>query len=101
MKKDTLNGWLAQALSEQWALPHFNISNFVQLKGVLAACREARSPVMIGTSEGEADFIGFRTARKMIDAAREETGLPIFLNADHFHSFEKCREAMEAGYDSV
>ena len=58
MKTGTLKEWLARAGREKWALPHFNISNFVQLKGILAACAEARSPAMIGTSEGEAEFIG-------------------------------------------
>lgn len=97
----TLHEWLARAGREKWALPHFNISNDVQLKGIMRACMEARTPVMIGTSEGEADFIGFRTARHVIDAAEEETGLPIFLNADHFHSFEKAAAALDAGYDSA
>ncbi|MBI2039052.1 MAG: ketose-bisphosphate aldolase [Candidatus Niyogibacteria bacterium] len=98
---ETLNDWLRQAAEERWAVPHFNISNFVQLKGVLAACMEAHTPVMIGTSEGEADFIGFRMARHWIDAAEEETGLAVFLNADHFHSFEKVAAALDAGYDSA
>ena len=83
------------------AIGHFNISNLVQLKGILSAVKKTGVPVMIGTSEGEADFIGFKMARAMVDAVREETGLPIFLNADHFHSFEKVKEAIDAGYDSV
>lgn len=97
----TLKEYLADAAQEGWALPHFNISNLVQLRGIIKACAEKRSPVIIGTSEGEADFIGFKMARAMVNAAREETGLPIFLNADHFHSFEKAKEALDAGYDSV
>ena len=92
---------LAEAGGRGAAIGHFNVSNLVQLKGVLSAVKKAAVPVMIGTSEGEADFIGFKTARAMVDAAREETGLPIFLNADHFHSFEKAKEAIDAGYDSV
>lgn len=97
----TLKEYLQEAGENKWALPHFNISNFVQLKGIIKACAENKSPVIIGTSEGEADFIGFKTARALLDAAKEETGLPIFLNADHFHSFEKAKEAIDAGYDSV
>lgn len=96
-----LKEWLNQALEEGWALPHFNVSNLVMLKGVILACARFRSPVMIGTSEGEADFIGFRQARALIGAYKAETGLPIFLNADHFKSFEKVEEAIDAGYDSV
>ena len=97
----TLKEYLLEAGQKGVAVGHFNVSNLVQLKGVLSAVKKAAVPVMIGTSEGEADFIGFKTARAMVDAAREETGLPIFLNADHFHSFEKAKEAIDAGYDSV
>lgn len=96
-----LKEWLAKALEEGWALPHFNVSNLVQLKGVIAACEKLRSPVMIGTSEGETDFIGYRQARHLIDAYKEQTNLPIFLNADHFHSFERAKLAIDAGYDSA
>ncbi|MEK7567261.1 MAG: class II fructose-bisphosphate aldolase [Patescibacteria group bacterium] len=97
----TLKEYLAEAGQNGTALGHFNISNLVQLKGVISAVKKAGVPVMIGTSEGEVDFIGFKMARAMIDAAKEETGLAIFLNADHFHSFEKAKEAIDAGYDSV
>ncbi|MFY9457994.1 MAG: class II fructose-bisphosphate aldolase, partial [Candidatus Spechtbacterales bacterium] len=34
-------------------------------------------------------------------AWREETGLPIFLNADHHKTFESAKYAIDAGYDSV
>src|SRR3990167_3636068 len=96
-----LKEYLAEAWNDGLAIGHFNISNLVQLKGILSAVKKTGVPVMIGTSEGEADFIGFKMARAMVDAVREETGLPIFLNADHFHSFEKVKEAIDAGYDSV
>ena len=92
---------MKDAAENRVAIGHFNISNFVQLKGIVSACLKANSPVMIGTSEGEADFLGMQTARHLVDAMKEETGLPIFLNADHFHSFEKAKEAIDAGYDSV
>ena len=37
----------------------------------------------------------------MVRALREDLGYPVFLNADHFKSFEKCKEAVDAGYDSI
>ncbi|MEK7599009.1 MAG: class II fructose-bisphosphate aldolase [Patescibacteria group bacterium] len=97
----TLGEYLTTAADSGAAIGHFNISNLVQLKGILLAVKKAGVPVMIGTSEGEAEFIGLATARRLIDAAKEETGLPIFLNADHFRSFEKVKAAIDAGYDSV
>jgi fructose-bisphosphate aldolase class II len=36
-----------------------------------------------------------------VKSLREETGLPIFLNADHTHSLKKAMDAADAGFDSV
>lgn len=41
-------------------------------------------------------------AAALIKSLREENGdYPIFLNADHTYSFERVKEAIDAGYDSV
>lgn len=56
---------------------------------------------MAATSEGEAKFLGYAEARKLVDAWKGETNLAIFLNADHHKIFESCKEAVEHGYDSV
>jgi len=37
----------------------------------------------------------------LVKVMREEYNFPVFLNADHFKSFEKCKEAIDTGYDSV
>ena len=97
----TLNEYLNKALKEGWALPHFNVSDAVTLEGICEAAKEFGSPLMIGTSEGEQKFIGAKQARAMINAYREEYGLPIFLNADHHKSVGAVQEAIDAGYDSV
>lgn len=57
--------------------------------------------LMVGTSEGEAKFLGYAEARKLADVWKSETNIPIFLNADHHKSFESCKEAIEQGYDTV
>lgn len=86
---------------EKWAVPHFNISNLEQLRAIVASCVKLKSPVMIGTSEGERRFLGARQAVALVRAFREETGIPIMLNADHHKSFEAVKEAIDAGYDSI
>ena len=97
----TLKEILNQAREGKWALPHFNISDAVTLVGILEAAKELKSPVMIGTSEGERRFIGAKQAVAMIREHREEYKLPIFLNADHHKSVGMAQEAVDAGYDSV
>lgn len=96
-----LNEILNQALREKWAVPHFNISDAPTLAGILEACKELKSPVMIGTSEGERRFIGSKQAVAMVREYQEEYKLPIFLNADHHKSVGMAQEAVDAGYDSI
>ena len=97
-----LNYYLQQARQNGYALGHFNFSTADVLKGIVEASKEAGAPaVMVGTSEGEADFVGLKEAVTLVKALREEFNFPVFLNADHFKSFEKCKEAIDAEYDSV
>ena len=83
------------------AIGHFNISDIAALRAIVRAAGELKVPVIIGTSEGEAEFVDIEVAVAMVRDMREETGQDIFLNADHFHSVEKIEEAVRAGYDSV
>lgn len=96
-----LNEILHQATKEHWAIGHFNISTLEQLRAIINAGTEARAPLMIGTSQGEADFIGLTQAVYLIKAFREDTGIPLFLNADHTKEVERCKKAIDAGYDSI
>lgn len=97
----TLTELHQQAKREQWAIPHFNFSSLSQLKGILEIAKELRAPVLVGTSEGERDFIGLTQAVALVKSYRETYDIPIFLNADHSRSFETAKAACDAGYDSV
>jgi fructose-bisphosphate aldolase class II len=97
----TLKEILKKASDEHWAVPHFNVANLEMLKAIILACVKKRSPVMIGTSEGERDFIGLAQAVALIRSYREEYQLPFYLNADHTHSVELAKKAIDAGYDSI
>lgn len=80
------------------AIGHFNIANLELLNGVLGAVRAVGEPAIVGTTEGEREFIGTSFAVSLVRKAREE-GMPLFINADHHHSFEAFKEAVNAGYD--
>ena len=97
----TLREVIAEAEKKRVAIGHFNISDTEQLWGIFNAARELNVPVIIGTSEGERDFIGVREAVALVRSLREEFDFPIFLNADHTYSFERVKEAVDAGYDAV
>jgi fructose-bisphosphate aldolase class II len=97
----TLNQYLAKASQQGWALGHFNFSNLEIAQAIANAAQKLKSPVMLGTSEGEAQFIGYYQARAIVDALKKTAKVPLFLNADHHRSFETARKALEAGYSSV
>src|SRR3989344_5616156 len=97
----TLREIIADADKKKVAIGHFNISDIVALKAIFESARELKVPVIIGTSEGEREFVGVRQAVALVKSLREEYDHPIFLNADHTYSFEKVKEAIDAGYDAV
>lgn len=99
---NNLSKYLMQAKQGRYAIGHFNFSTEDVLRGIVEASRDAGAPaVMVGTSEGEAEFIGMKEAVAAVKAIRDDLNFPVFLNADHFKSFEKCKEAIDTGYDSV
>lgn len=97
----TLLEYLKEAESKKIAIGHFNISDLAALKAIFSVGRELDVPIMIGTSEGEREFVGEYQAAALIRSLREEFDYPVFLNADHTHSLEKVKIAAEAGYDEI
>ena len=100
-KSLNLRACLEEAEKKGVAIGHFNISDLAALRAIFEAAKELGVPVLIGTSEGERAFLGPRQAVALVKGLREEFNYPVFLNADHTHSFEKIKEAVEAGYDAV
>ena len=98
----TLKEYLKDAKDGHYAIGHFNFATEDVLRAIVEASIEAGAPcVMVGTSGGEVEFFGIKEAVAVVKAMREHFNYPIFLNADHFKSFDKCKEAIDAGYDSV
>jgi fructose-bisphosphate aldolase, class II len=92
---------LEEAQKQGVAVGHFNISDWVLLKAVAASARELKVPVIVGASEGERAFVGVPQLAALVKSLREESEIPIFLNADHTHSLEGAIAAAKAGFDSI
>ncbi|KKR10336.1 MAG: Ketose-bisphosphate aldolase, class-II [Parcubacteria group bacterium GW2011_GWA2_39_18] len=92
---------LQKAKEGHWAVGHFNASDANQLKAIVAAAQNARAPIFIGASEGERNFFGLKQLVALAKIYREETQLPIFLNADHTKSYEECVRAIDVGFDMI
>jgi fructose-bisphosphate aldolase class II len=97
----TLRNVLEEAQRSEVAVGHFNISDLVTLKAVVEAARQENTPVLVGVSEGEREFMGARQVAALVRSIRDQYGLPVFLNADHTHSVASALEAVNAGFDAV
>ncbi len=95
---------LITAKEKQYAVGQFNLNNLEFTQAILQAAEEEKSPVILGVSEGAARYMGgFKTVVKMVEGLMEDykTTVPVAIHLDHGSSFEKCKEAIDAGFTSV
>lgn len=93
--------YIAEALEKKVAVGHFNVSTIDGVWAVVDAAKDLDLPVIIGVSEGERDFLGVNEIVAVVNSIRKERKQPVFLNADHTYSFERVKEAIMVGFDSV
>ena len=95
---------LKKAKTEGYAVGQFNINNLEFTQAILQAAEEEKSPVILGVSEGAAKYMGgFKLVVAMVKALMEEYKItvPVAIHLDHGSSFEKCAQAIHAGFTSV
>ncbi len=95
---------LQKAKSEGFAVGQFNINNLEFTQAILQAAQEEKSPVILGVSEGAGRYIGgFKTVVKIVEGLLEDykVTVPVAIHLDHGSSFDKCKEAIDAGFTSV
>ncbi len=92
---------ILKAHTTHTAIGHFNVSTLDGVWAVVDAATELNLPVIIGVSEGERDYVGVHEIAAIVKSIREHRQQPVFLNADHTYSFERVKEAIDAGFDSV
>jgi len=96
-----LKYYFQKAQKEKFAIGQFNFSDLSQMKAVVKVASELKSPVILGTSEGESKFFGLQEAVALRDILRKRYNLPIFLNLDHGKSLDYLKQVINAGYDMV
>ena len=91
---------LERAKRESFGLGQFNLSTVEQMKGIVKAAKEKNVPVILGTSEGESEFLGLKEAVALRDVLREKHS-DIYLNLDHGRDLDWIKKAIDAGYDMI
>jgi fructose-bisphosphate aldolase class II len=104
MALESMTRMLNKARAEQYAVGQFNINNLEFTQAILQAAEEEKSPVILGVSEGAAKYMGgFKLVVAMVKALMDEYHItvPVAIHLDHGSSFEKCVQAVQAGFTSV
>lgn len=89
------------AYAGKYAIGAFNVNNMEIIQGIVAAAVEQESAVILQVSAGARKYANPIYLRKLVEAAVEETNLPIALHLDHGDTFELCKQCIDDGFTSV
>ncbi len=84
-----------------YAVGAFNVNNMEIVQGIVDACKELNSPVILQASGGARKYARPGYLYKMVEAAAEESGLPIALHLDHGANYDLCKDCIDSGFTSV
>ena len=91
----------AKAYNGGYAIGAFNVNNMEIIQGIVEAGRENNAPLILQVSKGARAYANPIYLKKLVEAAVEDTGLPICLHLDHGDSFETCKSCVDGGFTSV
>ena len=84
-----------------YAIGAFNVNNMEIVQGITEAAKAVNAPVILQVSKGARAYANHTYLVKMVEAAVQETGLPIALHLDHGPDFETCKSCIDGGFTSV
>ncbi|MBC8595615.1 class II fructose-1,6-bisphosphate aldolase [Qingrenia yutianensis] len=84
-----------------YAIGAFNVNNMEIIQGITEAGKEVNAPLILQVSSGARKYANHTYLVKLVEAAVEETNLPIALHLDHGDSFELCKACIDGGFTSV
>lgn len=94
-------GMFEKSMKEGFAIGAFNINNMEIIQGIVDAAQKQNSPVILQASSGAIKYARIKYLMKMVEAAVEETNIPIAIHLDHGPDFETCKMCIDNGFTSV
>lgn len=91
---------LAVANQHNFAVPAFNTSSNMILRGVIEESVALNAPVIIAIHPDELSFVRDSFVKAVIDEANKAP-VPVCIHLDHGGSYEDCVKAVSLGFTSV
>ncbi len=84
-----------------YAIGAFNVNNMEIVQGITEAAKMENAPVILQVSKGARAYANHTYLVRLVEAAVQETNLPIVLHLDHGPDFETCKACIDGGFTSV
>ena len=92
---------MVEAVKGKYAVGAFNITDLIQLEGVVDAAVEKKSPLIIQTSVAPSKFLGRDVLVSIFRTIAESAPIPICLHLDHCTDVDYCKACADAGYTNI
>jgi len=92
---------MVEAAKGKYAVGAFNITDLVQLEGVVDAAVELKSPLIIQTSVKPSKFLGTEVLVSIFRTIAASAPIPICLHLDHCTEVAYCKKCADAGYTNI
>src|SRR5690625_4381864 len=89
------------SLTENYAVPAFNIFGYEDAKAVIDAAEELNSPVILATNKVAITHMPIYVMGKMLRKLAQAANVPVVVHLDHGMDYETIAQAIHAGYSSV
>ncbi|MBE5821114.1 MAG: class II fructose-1,6-bisphosphate aldolase [Clostridiales bacterium] len=84
-----------------YAIGAFNVNNMEIIQGITQAAKAENAPLILQVSAGARKYAKHVYLMKLIEAAVEDTDLPIVVHLDHGADFDICKSCIDGGFSSV
>jgi len=92
---------LKKAYDGGYDIGAFNVNNMEIIQAITEAAKEEKAPLILQVSAGARKYAKHTYLMKLIEAAIEDTDLPICVHLDHGEDFEICKACIDGGFTSV
>jgi tagatose 1,6-diphosphate aldolase GatY/KbaY len=92
---------MVEAAKGKYAVGAFNITDLVQLEGVVDAAVEKKAPLIIQTSVKPSKFLGRDVLVAIFRTIAESAPIPICLHLDHCTEVDYCKACADSGYTNI
>lgn len=101
MSLQNLNAMLADAQQNHYAVPNFDVSDSIIVRGVMRAVSELAPPAILAYADPFEPVSPMAAFTPMLLAEAQQAAVPVCVHLDHARTLELVAQALSCGFTSV